>query len=114
MHQYFFYRQGVVISTLFSVGFRSILRASFKGHDRDLNHIAPFFPMYKTDVGMCSLVVPMVAFEDQFKMDNLEQLTKERTPMVEKGASLGKDAGLRLLIDAEVSLLALKSLLKYA
>ena len=46
-------------------GFRSILRATYNSKERDPNHMAPFFPAYRTDFGWCSLIIPMVQFEER-------------------------------------------------
>lgn len=46
-------------------GFRSVLRATFNSKERNPSFMAPFFPAYRTDFGWCSLVIPMVQFEER-------------------------------------------------
>ncbi len=48
-------------------GFRSILRATYNNHDRSPNFMAPMYPSYRTDFGWCSLVIPMVEFDERYR-----------------------------------------------
>ncbi len=55
-------------------GFRSILRATYDSRERNPNYMATFFPSYRTDFGWCSLVIPMVEFEDKYVKGLLHKL----------------------------------------
>jgi len=46
-------------------GFRNILRATYNGQERDVNRMAPLMPTYRTDFGWCSLIIPMVFFDQK-------------------------------------------------
>ncbi len=40
-----------------------MLRGTYNKRERDPNFAAPFYPSYRTDLGWCTLILPMVEFQ---------------------------------------------------
>lgn len=55
----------LALATGIKPGFRTILRATYNERNRDPDRMAPLYPSYRTDFGWCSLVIPMVHFDER-------------------------------------------------
>ena len=75
-----------------------ILRGTYGYEKRPGNH-SDFASQYGSDYGICVQFFPQIAFDDQY--NGTFEAKNSMGDLVTKGASVGKENGLRLLVDAE-------------
>jgi hypothetical protein len=60
-------------------------------------------PFFGTDYGLCTVIKPQITFDPKLERIPLGPLMINYTKGIEPGIQLGKENGLSILLDAEVS-----------
>ena len=80
-----------------------MLRASYRRSAKNTDTYTSFLPFFGTDYGLCTLIKPQITFDPALEGIPFEALMKNHTSGIEPGIQLGKENGLSILLDTEVS-----------
>ena len=80
-----------------------VLRASYRRQDKDIEKYTSLLPFFGTDYGLCTLIKPQITFNPDLDNVPFETLMRNYTQTIKPGIQLGKENGLSILLDAEVS-----------
>ena len=85
------------------LGENVVLRASYRRVSKDIEAFTSLLPFFGTDYGLCTLIKPQITFDHELEEVPFETLMKNYTKSIKPGIQLGKENGLSILLDAEVS-----------
>ena len=80
-----------------------VLKASYRRVGKDINTFTSLLPFFGTDYGLCTLIKPQITFDPELDHVPFEWLMRNYTNTIQPGIQLGKENGLSILLDAEVS-----------
>ena len=80
-----------------------VLKASYQRVKKDIDTFTSLLPFFGTDYGLCTLIKPQITFDRGLEDVPFEILMRNYTQTIKPGIQLGKENGLSILLDAEVS-----------
>ena len=80
-----------------------ILRASYRRVYKNVHTFTSLLPFFGTDYGLCTLIKPQITFDPKLAKVPFSTLMTNYTKSIKPGIQLGKENGLSILLDAEVS-----------
>ena len=80
-----------------------VLRASYRRVYKDVKKYTSLLPFFGTDYGLCTLIKPQITFDPDLADVPFSDLMTNYTKSIKPGIQLGKENGLSILLDAEVS-----------
>lgn len=89
-----------------------ILRASYRRVYKNVHKFTSLLPFFGTDYGLCTLIKPQITFDPKLADVPFSTLMTNYTKSIQPGIQLGKENGLSILLDAEVSQILIKILLE--
>ncbi len=81
-----------------------VLKASYRRVGKDVGMYTSLLPFFGTDYGLCTLIKPQITFDYELDHVPFEWLMRNYTNTIKPGIQLGKENGLSILLDAEVSM----------
>ena len=70
---------------------------------KDIEKYTSLLPFFGTDYGLCTLIKPQITFDKDLEEIPFNELMRNYTKSIKPGIQLGKENGLSILLDAEVS-----------
>ena len=70
---------------------------------KDIEKYTSLLPFFVTDYGLCTLIKPQITFDKDLEEIPFNELMRNYTKSIKPGIQLGKENGLSILLDAEVS-----------
>ena len=81
-----------------------VLRASYQRVPKDIQTFTSLLPFFGTDYGLCTIIKPQITFNQSLEHVPFSPLMRNYTQTIRPGIQLGKENGISILLDAEVSI----------
>ena len=84
-------------------GENNVLLANYANVHKDTEAYTDLLPFFGTDYGLCTLIKPQITFDDHLENIPFNGLIRNYSRSIKPWIQLGKENGLSILLDTEVS-----------